>query len=102
MYYHTLSRAPPRGKDMSVQGLVVAISGGCGRIGSAIAGAVVRAGGKVLLADVADSQGRQIAASLGDSAAYDHCDVTDAQQIDASLQTAVRRFGRLDAAVHCA
>jgi NAD(P)-dependent dehydrogenase (short-subunit alcohol dehydrogenase family) len=87
---------------MSVQGLVVAVSGGCGRIGSALAAAIVKDGGKVLLADVADAKGKEMQTSLGAAALYSHCDVTDAAQIDSSLEAAARRFGKLDAAVHCA
>ncbi|MBM4602571.1 SDR family NAD(P)-dependent oxidoreductase, partial [Rhodococcus hoagii] len=57
---------------------VVLVTGGARGLGAAFARRIVEGGGKVVIADVLDDDGRTTAAELGDAARYVHLDVTDA------------------------
>ncbi|CAL5085296.1 unnamed protein product [Urochloa decumbens] len=79
-------------------GKVAVITGAAGGIGAATAREFVRNGAKVVLADVQDNLGRELAADLGggDTASYTRCDVTDEAQVAAAVDLAVARHGKLD------
>ncbi|KAG0546205.1 hypothetical protein BDA96_02G427800 [Sorghum bicolor] len=77
-------------------GKVALITGAASGIGAATAREFVRAGAKVVLADVQDDQGRALAAELG--ASYTRCDVTDEAQVSAAVDLSVARHGALDVA----
>lgn len=79
---------------------VVLVTGAARGIGKATAEEAVREGAKVVLSDVRDELGEEVAASLGDAAAYIHCDVTDEAQVEALVKGTVERFGRLDGALN--
>lgn len=82
---------------------VVALSGAAGRIGSAFALAVVKNGGRVLLGDVAEEKGRELERELGkENALFIRADLTEPQEIDRFIKLGVDKFGKVDAAVHCA
>ena len=50
--------------------LIVAISGGVGRIGSVFSKAVVENGGKVIIGDINTDLGNQLVSELGDEVAF--------------------------------
>lgn len=77
-------------------GKVAVITGGAGGIGRATAELFVAEGAKVVIADVADAAGNALAASLGTSAVYQHCDVGVEEDVESAIQRAVSRFGGLD------
>ena len=56
----------------------------------------VEEGARVVIADVHDQAGATLAEQLGDGVAFAHTDVADADQIQAAVDLAVDRFGRLD------
>lgn len=80
----------------------ILITGGASGIGRATAEEAVAEGARVVLADVNDDQGEEVAAELGDAASYLHCDVTDEASVEASVAGAVERLGRLDGSFNCA
>ncbi len=82
-----------------VDGKVVLISGGAQGMGAAHARMLVAEGAKVVIGDILDEKGQALAAELGDSVRYVHLDVTDADQWEAAVTTAVETFGRLTALV---
>ncbi|MCP9275045.1 glucose 1-dehydrogenase [Mycolicibacterium arenosum] len=83
-----------------VDGKVTLISGGARGMGAAHARALVAEGGKVVIGDILDEEGKALADELGESARYVHLDVTDAEQWDAAVKVAVDEFGKLTALVN--
>src|SRR4051794_1803283 len=77
-------------------GKVAVITGAASGIGRATAEAFVAEGAKVVIADIQDELGEQVAAGLGSDAAYVHTDVREEDQIAAAVDAAVEAFGRLD------
>jgi 3alpha(or 20beta)-hydroxysteroid dehydrogenase len=61
----------------SLAGRVAIVTGGARGIGAAVARAFVAEGARVVVADVLDSDGKDLAHSLGDAAVYVHLDVSD-------------------------
>ena len=75
---------------------VAVITGGCSGIGLATVDLFVAEGARVVIADIQDARGAEIAARHGAAIHYQHCDVTDEAQIAATMQAAVTQFGQLD------
>jgi NAD(P)-dependent dehydrogenase (short-subunit alcohol dehydrogenase family) len=78
------------------------VSGGASGLGLAVAGRLSRAGARVALLDVNAAQGAAAAASLGDRALFIATDVTDEAAVNAAIDQARERMGRVDAAINCA
>jgi NAD(P)-dependent dehydrogenase (short-subunit alcohol dehydrogenase family) len=82
-------------KDHS--GQVVLITGAAGGIGAAVAAALHRRGASLVLVDVVSSDLDGVAAALGkDRVVIAYADVTQREQLDAAVATALATFGRLD------
>lgn len=77
------------------------IFGGAGGIGAATARRLVASGAKVALAGRTEASLTALATELGDNAAWFVADATDAAQVDATVDAARARFGRLDGIAHC-
>lgn len=69
-------------------------------MGASHAKMLVDEGAKVVIGDILDEKGEALAAELGDSARYVHLDVTEAEQWDAAVTTAVDTYGSLTALVN--
>ena len=83
--------------------LIVAISGGAGRLGSAFSKAVVENGGKVIIGDINSEGGSQLVSELGDNVSlFFEGNLTDPNNVDLMIREGVKKFGKIDAAVHCA
>ncbi len=85
---------------------VALVTGGAGGIGGQVARTFGAAGAAVVVADV-DADGARTTADAVDSetpgsGAAVEADVTDADDVAAMVETAVERYGRLDAAVNSA
>ena len=72
------------------------ITGGAGGIGLATARRFAEEGANVVVADMDDEKGGAAAEEVGGS--YVHCDVTDAEQVDAMVAHAVQTYGGVDIA----
>ena len=75
---------------------VAVITGGCSGIGLATVRLFLEEGARVVIADIADSRGAELARDFGARVHYQRCDVTDEAAIAATMGAAVERFGSLD------
>src|SRR5262245_13856555 len=77
-------------------GKVAIVTGGASGIGRATAEMLVAEGASVVIGDVDVDHGMELADRIGDAAAFQHADVSDADQVQALVDFAVERFGGLD------
>jgi NAD(P)-dependent dehydrogenase (short-subunit alcohol dehydrogenase family) len=84
----------------SLAGKVAIVTGGASGLGQGIVELFARAGADVVVADVNDDAGREVAARCGARAWFRHADVADAAHIEAVVGAAVERFGGLDVMVN--
>ena len=86
--------------DYGMDGKVALVTGAAGGIGRAAALTFARSGASVLVCDVSEAGGCEtvalIAASGRGKAAFQHCDVSKADDVKAMVAAAVETFGRLD------
>ncbi|EXC34230.1 Momilactone A synthase [Morus notabilis] len=84
--------------DNKLQGKVAIVTGGASGIGEATARRFADRGARaVVIADIQDEKGLNIAASIGlEVCAYVHCDVSDEEQVKTLVQSTVEKYGRLD------
>jgi 3alpha(or 20beta)-hydroxysteroid dehydrogenase len=87
-----------------VDGKVALISGGAQGMGAEDARALIAEGAKVVIGDILDEKGQALAdeinAETPDSIRYVHLDVTQADQWDAAVSTALEAFGTLNVLVN--
>ncbi len=76
-----------------LEGRVAIITGGARGQGEAEARLFVQQGAKVVIADVLDDAGAETAASIGDSARFEHLDVTDEANWNSVVVAAEDAFG---------
>jgi 3alpha(or 20beta)-hydroxysteroid dehydrogenase len=79
---------------------VALITGAARGMGAAFAQAVVAEGGRVVITDVLDTEGKELAADLGDRALYIHLDVRDYDEWQSAVAETVRTFGGLDVLIN--
>ncbi len=86
-------------------GQVAWVSGGASGIGEAVAELFAAEGAQVAIADVQTERGEAVAARIQDAGGDAHfspCDVARPEQIQASIEETVVRFGSLQTVVNCA
>jgi 3alpha(or 20beta)-hydroxysteroid dehydrogenase len=90
------------GGDMGkrLDGRVVIITGGARGMGAEEAELFRSEGAQVLIADIDEDGGRRVADRLGEGVAFQRLDVGDPAGWEAVVQTALDRFGKLDALVN--
>ncbi|KXF52245.1 3-alpha-hydroxysteroid dehydrogenase [Rhodococcus sp. SC4] len=76
-------------------GKVAIVSGGARGMGAAYARAIVREGGSVIIGDVLDNEGKDLAQELGNRAEFVHLDVTSTDDWAEIVRVAVETFGKL-------
>jgi NAD(P)-dependent dehydrogenase (short-subunit alcohol dehydrogenase family) len=72
------------------------ITGGCSGIGLATARRFAEEGANVVVADIDDTRGEEVAAEIG--GLYVHTEVTDKEQVDALFRRAKETYGSVDIA----
>ena len=86
-----------------MQGIRAVVSGAASGLGRATATRIVELGGKVVIMDLASSDGVQVASNLGDNARFHATDVTDEADVGSALDMAEVEFGApINAAINCA
>ncbi len=80
------------------EGKVAIVTGGASGIGRATAQLLAEQGAKVVISDISDADGETLADTLGtrDDVVYQHCDVSNADEVNALVDRAIDAFGRLD------
>jgi 3alpha(or 20beta)-hydroxysteroid dehydrogenase len=79
---------------------VALISGGARGLGAQFAREMAAEGASVVIGDVLDDEGEQLAEEIGESALYVHLDVRDYDEWRVAVETAEQAFGRLDILVN--
>ena len=83
-----------------LDGRVALITGAARGQGQAEAERFVAEGARVMLADVLDDRGHDVAAALGSNAVYRHLDVTSASDWASSVAALIAVFGQIDVLVN--
>jgi len=79
-----------------LEGRTAVVTGGCSGIGLATVRRFAAEGARVVIGDVDDARGGDVAAEV--EGAYVHCDVTDADEVDTLFSTAKGEYGSVDVA----
>lgn len=87
---------------MQLAGKTFIVTGGGSGLGEGTARVFADAGANIIVADMAEDRGNAVAASLGKQARFVPCNVTDAAQVQATVDAALETFGGLHGAVSCA
>jgi regulator of protease activity HflC (stomatin/prohibitin superfamily) len=90
-----------RKNAMQIRNHVFLITGGASGLGAGTARMIVGQGGKAVLADLRDEEGRALATELGASAQFCRTDVTDESSVEAAVGVATA-MGELRGLVSCA
>jgi NAD(P)-dependent dehydrogenase (short-subunit alcohol dehydrogenase family) len=85
---------------MRLKGKVAIVTGGASGMGRSEATIFAREGARVLVADILDKEGQEVAKSIGDAARFMKLDVTSEPDWQALVATAEREFGKLDILVN--
>jgi rhamnose utilization protein RhaD (predicted bifunctional aldolase and dehydrogenase)/NAD(P)-dependent dehydrogenase (short-subunit alcohol dehydrogenase family) len=100
MEYWSLEQAKlGAAKPLPLAGQIVAVTGAAGAIGAATAKAFAAAGAEVALLDKNLKAVCEAAQSIGSSAAFVRCDVTDGKSVRDAFDQVVTMFGGLDTLV---
>ncbi|KAF8095104.1 hypothetical protein N665_0341s0029 [Sinapis alba] len=80
-----------------LEGKIVVITGGASGIGAEAARLFTEHGALVVITDVQDKLGRNVAVSIGeDKASYFHCDVRKETEVESAVKFTVEKHGRID------
>ena len=85
---------------MRLENKVAIISGGSRGMGAFEAALFVQEGAKVIIGDVRDEEGRDLARQIGTDVVYMHLDVTSESDWAAVVKEATDRYGKLDILVN--
>jgi 3-oxoacyl-[acyl-carrier protein] reductase len=86
------------GKNMLLEGKVAIITGGAAGIGRATAEKFAAEGATVIICDMAEDAGKQVAESIGGR--FDSIDVSDYAAMKAWVDSIVQEYGRVDILVN--
>jgi NAD(P)-dependent dehydrogenase (short-subunit alcohol dehydrogenase family) len=87
---------------MQIRDSAFLVTGGGSGLGAACARHLVGAGGNVLVLDIREEAGRQVADELGSKARFVSADVTNQREVQQAIDTAVHAWGSLAGAINCA
>lgn len=87
---------------MQIKDAVFIVTGGASGLGEATVRRLVEYGGKAVIADLNEENGRKLAEGLGDAVSFVRTDVASEDDAEAAIEAATKSFGRLDGLVNCA
>jgi NAD(P)-dependent dehydrogenase (short-subunit alcohol dehydrogenase family) len=82
---------------MRFEGKTAIVTGGAQGMGRSTALAFLREGARVVVGDVDEAGGQALAREAGDGLVFQRCDMSRESDVEALVDTAVSRFGKLDA-----
>jgi len=88
---------------MRLDGRVAIITGGAAGMGAATARLFAREGARVVIADILEGEGKDVAGAVtssGGEARFQHLDVTSESEWEATVAAALSAYGRLDILVN--
>ncbi|XP_076058904.1 hydroxysteroid 17-beta dehydrogenase 10 [Oratosquilla oratoria] len=85
-----------------LKGVVSLVTGGASGLGRATVERIVAQGGRVVICDLASSEGAKVAENLGSNAVFSPTDVTSETDVANALALCKDKFGSLNVAVSCA
>lgn len=86
----------------TIKNSVALVTGGASGLGRATVERFIQQGAKVVLCDLPTSQGKDVAAALGENCVFAPTDVTSQEDVQKAVDLAGNKFGRLDASINCA
>jgi NAD(P)-dependent dehydrogenase (short-subunit alcohol dehydrogenase family) len=87
---------------MNIEEACAVVTGGASGLGAAVASHIVSKGGRAVIVDVQEGPGQAAAAKLGPNASFIRCDVTSEAEVNATMEAAAARMGKLNLLVNCA
>jgi NAD(P)-dependent dehydrogenase (short-subunit alcohol dehydrogenase family) len=87
---------------MQIEGSTFIVTGGASGLGAATARMIVDGGGRVVIADLKEDEGRSCAGALGAGATFIRTDVADEASGKAAVTAAIDAFGAVHGLVNCA
>ncbi|XP_031104672.1 (-)-isopiperitenol/(-)-carveol dehydrogenase, mitochondrial-like [Ipomoea triloba] len=91
-----------KSSEKKLAGKVAIITGGASGLGEATARLFAEQGATVVIADVQEEKGRQVAESMGSFHHFVKCDVSDERQVESLVKATVEAHGQVHVAVCCA
>jgi NAD(P)-dependent dehydrogenase (short-subunit alcohol dehydrogenase family) len=88
--------------QQGLEGLHVVITGGASLIGASIASLFARSGATVVIGDIAEDLGLEVAEQAGELVSFVHTDVQNDEELDRLIRSAAGSEGRIDAVVTAA
>ena len=89
-------------EPFSLNGRCVVVTGGAGRIGSAISQAMSDAGARLAVVDIDVTQAERIVGALSQTASFHSCDTSDIEAIPKAVDSLDSELGGIDVWVNCA
>jgi len=87
---------------MSFKNTLALISGGASGLGLALVKRIVAQGGKAAILDINDKQGKLISDKYPKQVLFFKTDISNEDQVESAVQSAVEQFGYINLAVSCA
>lgn len=87
---------------MKMSEIVAVVTGGASGLGEAVMRNVVAHGGKAVIFDVKEEEGKALEQELGDAVLFTKTNVVDESSVQDSLDKAIEKFGKVNGVVNCA
>jgi NAD(P)-dependent dehydrogenase (short-subunit alcohol dehydrogenase family) len=87
---------------MEIQGRTFFVTGGGSGLGAATVRRLAQDGANVLIADVDEEAGEELATDIGEQARFARADVTDEESTQGALDSTLDTFGELHGLINCA
>jgi len=87
---------------MEVKGKTAVITGGASGLGAATAERLYDMDAKIVIIDMNKNKGEALCKKLGANAVFAQTNVTDTTQVQAAINLALEKFGKIDICINCA